>query len=707
MNTGICMGCFEPMNGFDVCSHCGWHAQAVPEHAYHLKQGTVLRGRYIVGNSVGVGGFGITYKAWDTTLNTMVAIKEFYPASLVSRVPGEKDIVVFSGDKKDQFDVAIQRFLEEARNMAKFTGHPNIVNVYEFFEENGTAYIVMEFLDGITVKQLLASTEGGKLDENTAVEITLGVLEALAEMHSKGIIHRDISPDNIQITSKNEIRIFDLGAAKLAKEDKEETRSVVVKTGYTPPEQYRAKSKQGAFTDLYSAGAVLYKLLTGTTPEESVDRIVEDHLEKPSKLGVKVDINLERAIMKSLALKPELRFQNAAQFKDAINNKKMVDFPEDELRKRRKIRIAFAAAISVFAIIFFVFFGNYMSSYLHGEDFLVANDDAITVWIPVSDDPTLAEEQKQIYQGIVADFVENAKQPSEEKPEGNNFEVELVAVPQSEYQDSLVKSLDEGNGPSVFNTDFFGDELPDYAGNLDLLLKSTSERECIIFNEYNEAYPNKCEMPTGTYANVLYVNTEAAKQAGIQIPEKVEDFGALMDSATKTGDIYTVAIAEDNVDDALNAMIEEDLYSYKTGINPAAETAFARIGTGLDNQAFSYAQTAPLQAFKANQLIYYLDDTTELQNFRTYLPGYYQVIPVENNGKLMVSMSKHFGINKNADENEKLVAMQFIRFLMSDYAQDILHVQNKTAMPINPTTLETYVQFNTDIEFVLNYTDDM
>lgn len=705
MNSDICMGCFEPLNGFDVCSHCGWHRDAVPEHAYHLHQGTILQGRYIVGNTVGMGGFGITYKAWDANLNSLVAIKEFYPAGLVSRVPGEKELVVFSGDKKEQFDASIKRFLDEAKTMAKFTDHPNIVHVFDFFEENHTAYIVMEFLDGITVKQLVESLPDGKLPVETAKEIVIHVLEALSEMHSKKIIHRDISPDNIQITGKNEVKIFDFGAAKLTKEDSTvETKAVVVKTGYTPPEQYRANSKQGIYTDLYSVGAVLYKLITGTTPEESIDRIVEDNLQKPSKLGVEIDSNLEKVIMKALALKQELRFQNALQFKDAILDKKNVDFPEVELKKRRRFRVLITALLSVFTIAFFTVFGLYITS--EGEDPLICENGKITVCLPVSDKTDIAETQKDAYQDIVDKFIETAKEPTQSNPEGNSFEVELVTVEESIYYTYLMDQIKSGKAPDVFNTDQFGDNLADYTKNLELLTESLTSEDCIIIEEYKESYPNSCEFPTGFYSGAIYVNQSAARNSGVIIPETVDNLSEFFDSAEKKDEMYTVAISGDNVDDTISAMISGELYdiSHKK-FNPDAEKAFNVVGNSMVKQGLDYENTDILNVFKDNNLVYCIDDTNALATYREHLPGYYKVLPLTAGEDLVVTMTKHMGVYENTDENTAKIAMQFIRFMLTDYAQDLMHIQNNIAVPVNKNTLTSYLSYNNDIKFISNYID--
>ena len=159
--------------------------------------------------------------------------------------------------------------------MAKFSQHANIVNVYDYFEANNTAYIVMEYMDGISLKDYLKKM-GGKVSPAAALEIIRPVMEALKAIHAEGVVHRDISPDNIFILKNGQVKVLDFGAARLSVGDEEKTLSVVLKPGYAPPEQYRSKSRQGPFTDIYALGATLYRMLTGMAPEESVDRLVDD-----------------------------------------------------------------------------------------------------------------------------------------------------------------------------------------------------------------------------------------------------------------------------------------------------------------------------------------------------------------------------------------------------------------------------------------------
>lgn len=193
----LCMNCFSVKGAYEVCPYCGYVEGTPPKQPHYLTPGTILGNRFIVGTAIGVGGFGITYKCFDMTLGVVVAVKEFYPAGLVNRAPGESRVGLLSGDKKGQFQEQLQRFLLEAQSVAQFGKAKDIVNVFDFFEENGTAYIVMEYIDGVLLKDYL--DKQGVIAPDAAMSIIMPIIEAVKKIHSKGIIHRDISPDNIFI----------------------------------------------------------------------------------------------------------------------------------------------------------------------------------------------------------------------------------------------------------------------------------------------------------------------------------------------------------------------------------------------------------------------------------------------------------------------------------------------------------------------------
>ena len=186
----LCNGCFKKYDDkFDLCPYCGYYPGAPAKEAYHLAPGTVIGDRYRLGNVIGFGGFGITYKAWDTQLDTLVAIKEYYPVGAVNRTPDSSKLIFLSDRGRREFEMGLERFIDEARNMAQFNSHPNIVNVYGYIEENNTAYIVMEYLDGSTLGDYMREN-GEKLAVDKSVKIVLGIINALKEAHKHNIIHR-------------------------------------------------------------------------------------------------------------------------------------------------------------------------------------------------------------------------------------------------------------------------------------------------------------------------------------------------------------------------------------------------------------------------------------------------------------------------------------------------------------------------------------
>lgn len=316
MSQMLCLNCFNIKGGYEVCPVCGYVEGGPQKELFQLKPGTILQDRYIIGEAIGYGGFGITYKAYDSVLSIVVAIKEFYPAGLVSRAEGEVQVSIFSGEKAEQYKKLRNRFVEEARNMALFAKEKDIINVFTYFEENETAYIIMEYVDRPILKEVLK--QRGKFTEEAACKYLCAVLVAIQKIHSRGIIHKDISPDNIFVLDEERVKLFDFGAARFQGGENEKHLSVVVKAGYAPPEQYRSKGQQDIRMDIYAAGAVLYQMLTGHRPMEALERGIQDQMLPPSKMGCTVQPHVERALMKALSLKADDRFSSADEFREAL-----------------------------------------------------------------------------------------------------------------------------------------------------------------------------------------------------------------------------------------------------------------------------------------------------------------------------------------------------------------------------------------------------
>ena len=282
-----------------------------------LKPGVILKERYKIEEVIGAGGFGITYRAWDPLLQSYVAIKEYYPSGIATRSADSSKVCVPVGQEQREDHRGRIRFLKEAQDVARFQSEPNIVSIYDYLEENDTAYMVMEYLHGCTLKQYIRE-HGGRLDTDHILHICLSVLDALAVVHKAGMIHRDISPENIFICEDLTVKLIDFGAAKQVYLDGEQTMSVVLKPGYAPPEQYAKKDKQGPWTDIYALGATLYFAATGEKPEESFGRVLEDTIKPVCEVNPEIPRAMSQVIMRAMSVKIEDRYQTVEAMREAL-----------------------------------------------------------------------------------------------------------------------------------------------------------------------------------------------------------------------------------------------------------------------------------------------------------------------------------------------------------------------------------------------------
>ena len=280
---------------------------------HHLRMGTRLNNRYLIQGVLGEGGFGITYVGMDEVLCQKVAVKEFFPRGAITRNNQQtNEVVSVYGTKAANLHQGEEKFLQEARTLAQFNNVAGVVRVQDFFRENGTAYIVMEYLEGITLKQYLQTY--GPISVEEMQNIFAPILEALDKIHQNGVIHRDISPDNIMCLPEGEAKLMDFGAARDYTDYSEEGLSVILKMGFAPIEQYDSHGKQGPWTDIYALGATMYQCLTGRKPDDATKRSLEDTLVSPSMLGVHIAPPVEYAIMRALQIRPADRYRNLGEF---------------------------------------------------------------------------------------------------------------------------------------------------------------------------------------------------------------------------------------------------------------------------------------------------------------------------------------------------------------------------------------------------------
>ncbi|MCC8013755.1 MAG: serine/threonine-protein kinase [Eubacterium sp.] len=742
MLNDICLNCFNSTGGFEICPHCGFVKDTPPENDFHLFPGTILDGRYLIGTVIGFGGFGVTYKAYDVKLNSVVAIKEFYPSGIVNRVPGEKEIQIFDGEDKAHYREYLERFLDEAKNLAQFNGRANIVNVFGFFEENNTAYIVMEYLDGISLKDYIA--QNGKMPADTALIIINDLLEGVKAVHEKGIVHRDLAPDNIILTNDGLVKILDFGSARFSSDNNEKTLSAFIKPGYAAPEQYASKGNQGGWTDLYGLGATLYYMVTGVKPVDSSDRLAKDTLERPSQMGIDLPVEMDKSIMKAMALQVEMRFKTADEFLAALAGEYEIEYPDVEIKKRKRIR-NIIAGLSVAVCVCTALLVVFLIRYFKPDPYSEIEPCDLSVWVYVENsvyDPGKSympdefkakisenkaaqyENQKQVY---VSNIGEKFKEMMT-KSYGLNgdINVNVLVFDSLEGLDTSLKDYAErGELPDIFMVGSSYDDIKDSClvlSDYEDVINSVGN-SFLNWENYGELYPDEKLIPLGFSTPIMYVNDSLVEDYKLYMDdlEALEGVSSI-DSLTALDEFVGTEVltraSKGSKSGARLWAVDEAAYNdilrlYGEGLTNASgeaemgestETVMSQLKESYDKNGFS--KSAPIENyFYFDQLAYFISDTKEYENVNNYMGGRYEIMPVMNNDLCLVSFDSEIAVNAALaeDENKLLAARAFIEYLLSDEGQTYLHIIIGESLPVNPSTLKTYTGANSSLEFLTSY----
>ncbi|MCD8363549.1 MAG: serine/threonine protein kinase [Lachnospiraceae bacterium] len=344
-----CMSEYELELG--ICPYCGYDPDEPMESSLHMQPGTLLHGRYLVGRALGSGGFGITYIGWDFTLQQKVAIKEYLPSVFATRVLGETQVTVYTnGSNVEQYNSGLEQFVEEACCLAKFQNTNGIVRVFESFEENNTAYIIMEYLEGETLDSYLE--HAGKIPVDEAITILEPAMRALEVLHAEGIIHCNIAPDNIFLTTDGHAHLIDLGVLRYAMTIHSSSLAYIIRLCYSPEEQYRSCGDQEPYMDVYAMGAVLYRMITGVTPPNAMERRAYFETENKDILIVplkncKIDKNKENAILNAMNVRIEDRTKTMEAFLGELKSDKPVARVSGKIRAFDMMRWPLWVKISI------------------------------------------------------------------------------------------------------------------------------------------------------------------------------------------------------------------------------------------------------------------------------------------------------------------------------------------------------------------------
>lgn len=301
----ICGNCFTKSSG-KTCHNCGSSLSRSTAEYDALPIGTKLNGKYIVGRVLGRGGFGIIYLVYDEESDRTAAVKEYYPERTAIRAQNNVDVEPMTSLNAEEFSAGLNKFIQEAEFISRFGESSEILGIHDVFRQNGTAYYAMDYIKGVSLKDYVEQC--GAITENQAVYIAERILSALRIIHGGGVLHRDISPDNIMLCANGSVRLVDFGAARAIPENSE-SMSVILKAGFAPLEQYRRKGNQGGWTDIYSLSMSLFFGLTLKEPEDPLSRLDNDDI--VPKLLKNVSAPLAQIILKGGAVRADERFRSA------------------------------------------------------------------------------------------------------------------------------------------------------------------------------------------------------------------------------------------------------------------------------------------------------------------------------------------------------------------------------------------------------------
>lgn len=689
-----CLNCF---NLFDivysdkeereVCPYCGYCEGTPPKELYHLYPGVGLyNNRYVIGTCIGFGGFGITYKAWDNVLETVVAVKEYYPTGLVQRVPGKPQVIIYTGESKEEYMQGLERFLDEAKNMAKFVDNPNIVHVDAFFEENNTAYLVMEYLPGMTLKSYLKS-KGGRIGCEEVIPIADAVITALKEIHAGGIIHRDISPDNIMLCNDGRIKLLDFGAARFSDADQERTRSIILKPGFAPPEQYQAKSKQGPWTDIYALCATVYRAITGVLPDESVNRVIDDTVQSPIQIYSDIPERISNTVMKGMSIYPEIRFSNVDELKKALDGEKKVMEPKKELRVRRMKRTITVGIALLIVVSMSLYVYN---MYKNKKADVVMNSADISIWIAVDDQMNEDGAKAMMDSGI------EAFTSSQEK-----VNVNYKFIPEDQYGSELLKAYENGEMPTIFQAQYATKEIMEDAASVDKVyeyMEKSGSDDCYLLENYKNSIEESKKIPLSFEAPIVYVkrSSEVKNIDNLTISD-YKQIESMSDDS-----FYISESAEDMLLSSLNS--DEN----SQNIDDKRKKEWKKLGGSEIYKQF----------LSDDKLLYYFGSTEDYKFVNDSWAGRYKIVKIESDS-VYVEPTNELSISGTTSDDESRAASLLISYMLKQGAQEALFLgtsysdngvdklQKIEGLPVNKSALKSYTDTNTELQIIDSYTDNM
>lgn len=647
-----CIQCHGEMRDFaEICPHCGVEQKV--DFLLALPLGTLLHDRYRIDKVLGRGGTAITYQVYDRHLERISALKEYFPAEIANRIPGSREVILYAGKKAAEYAHGFARFQEEAQNMMRFHDHPHIIHVYDYFEENKTAYIVMEYLQGVTLKDMI---EEAPLPYEKAVAIGATICTALTAMHKQKILHRDISPDNIFICTDGTVKLIDFGAARFAATTKQQL-TITYKGGFTPPEQFSTLEEPDPRSDIYALAATLYMAISGVRPDDAREREVRDEVKPLYLLCPAVPQEISDTIECAMSVPKELRPLSAAAFADGLQQHEKSRSLQDVLKRRKKlVRISLGATFGILCIALVVC----TVMWFRRIEQTTLPDAEISIWYTTGD--FLRDESKQKRTALTA----AVQRFQEAYP---NVDIRLLAIEETSYAEKLKEGVQNGQLPTIFS----------YTEGANTLAVHTTAIEAVLDPLDLENY-----FGYEAQASAPYIYT------GYNIP--------LLYSTDPAADIAFFATADPDI----FTQLQREPYPIGMSLHSRGmyEQIFQMELPILDT--FPISPTAAALLVNGDISLYY-SDTAEYRYIQQNLAGKYIVTGLSSD-IVYCAPADCWSISSAITEKEKACAVRFLQFLLSTEGQECLYIENQyPAIPAECSVRETYAALYTELaEAILN-----
>ena len=681
-----CMSCMCSMGAFSVCPNCGWSYGAELNDTYHLRVGTVLKGRYQIGKVKIQEAATITYAAWDSAAMKQVELKEYYPASLARRAPGIPEVVTYDDkERRKRFDEGKRSFIAVSALLKKLSPGPGIINVLDCFEDNSTAYQVTEYLEGISLGAFLRQGYGS-MNAGDALNIAGPLCRALDFLHKKGLLIRSLNPDSVILTVDNRVKIANFDEAVLSKGKAREVFSPELYKGYLAPELKVKKARATVRSDIYSLCSVLYYALTGSNVTEQEITGGMGDIYSPAALGKRVPESMDLALMKGLAAEADLRFRSCADLFDALSGKVLVK-PVSSSRKsagrKKTVAVLVLALSTALAVsLFFVY------SVVLGGIF----DDDIEIWLPEFENSRMSGAMHQIFDidqaaegSVCTSFLE----------EHSNVGLTVEWIPEAEYTRRILSAAADDALPELF---YSLEMLPELDGKIigvDPLLRQLYGRgDCGILERYAERFPEAYYLPTAVDLPVLYTNTALLRSSAMELPES-----AALDTYMELLGVNSGAPRVLAVSNAFAFVLDDDLSDAAASV----PDALSALSVPFEQIERSFPQSSAGGELMEKDLVYgteelysFVGSISQLPWVQKALPGYYGIGCLED---APVSFTGFFCISDSTANKEKIAKDIALR-LFDNGTQALLNISGSGLIPVEDRALAQYPEIYTDFDHI-------